>query len=35
MKRYNELEQVLGLIEETTNVRFKVEGRQVKVFRNL
>lgn len=35
MKRYNELEQVLELIEETTNVRFKVEGRQVKVFRNL
>ena len=35
MKRYNELEQVLGLIEETTNVRFKVEGQQVKVFRNL
>ena len=35
MKRYNELEQVLGLIEETTNVRFKVEGRQVRVFRNL
>ena len=35
MKRYNELEQVLGLIEETTNVRFKVEGCQVRVFRNL
>ena len=34
MKRYNQLEQILGLIEETTNVRFKVKDRQVEVFRN-
>ena len=34
MKRYNQLEQILGLIEETTNVRFKVTDRQVEVFRN-
>lgn len=33
MKRYNQLEQILGLIEETTNVRFKVNDRQVEVFR--
>lgn len=33
MKRYNQLGQLIELIEETTNVKFQVDGRRLKVFR--
>ncbi len=33
MKRYNQLEQLVELIEETTNVKFQVNGRKLMVYR--
>lgn len=32
IKRYNDLSQILGFIEETTNVQFQYDGNIVKVF---
>lgn len=33
MKRYNRLAQLVELIEETTDVRFRIDGREVKIYR--
>lgn len=33
MKRYNSLSQLIGLIEETTNVKFQVTGRNIRICR--
>jgi len=33
MKRYNQLNQLIEMIEETTDVKFKVYGREVKICR--
>lgn len=33
MKRYNRLSQLIEMIEETTDVKFQVNGRDVKIYR--
>lgn len=33
MKRYNQLSQLIELIEETTDVKFQVNGREIRIFR--
>jgi hypothetical protein len=33
MKRYHQLSQLIEMIEETTDVKFQVNGREVKICR--